>query len=262
MPSIKQRMVRRPYPSTSIPLDRSLWFFVKWPHRPPPVVSAQRLNQNLFSGSEELGAEVPIQTLNGIQMTVWKAGIYEVTTGTGKILKEEVPALPPPIELSGSWQLTFPPRLGAPKSAIFDHLISWNESSDPGIKYFSGTATYNKDFTLPDEIPVKDRHLYLDLGNVKNLAEVSLNGKNLGVLWKKPFRVDITEAAKSGVNHLAIKVTNLWPNRLIGDQHLPEAQRITWASVSLYTADSPLLPSGLIGPVTIIPAQKISFAER
>ena len=99
--------------------------------------------------------------------------------------------------------------------------------------------------------------IFLDLGTVKNLAEVTLNGKALGILWKPPFRVDVTEALKPGANHLEIAVTNLWPNRLIGDQTLPENERITWASIALYKADSPLLPSGLLGPVTISVAQEV-----
>jgi hypothetical protein len=97
----------------------------------------------------------------------------------------------------------------------------------------------------------KDAVVRLELGEVKNLAEVSLNGRDLGVLWKPPFSVDITDAVQPGQNLLEVRVTNLWPNRLIGDQHLPENERHTWTTWSPYTADSPLLPSGLLGPVRI-----------
>jgi hypothetical protein len=100
---------------------------------------------------------------------------------------------------------------------------------------------------------VKNREIILDLGKVKNLADVTLNGKSLGILWKEPFQIDVTGSLKQGKNRLAVKVTNLWPNRLIGDQKLPEKDRTTWASVSLYKATDPLLPSGLMGPVTIRP---------
>jgi hypothetical protein len=161
--------------------------------------------------------------------------------------------------LPGPWQITFPPKLGAPDSATFDHLISWTDSPIDGVKYFSGTATYQKDFTLPPAFAGKNRRIYLDLGIVKNLAQLTLNGKDLGVLWKPPFRADITGALQPGNNHLEVKITNLWPNRLIGDQKIPEDKRITWASVSLYKADSPLLPSGLLGPVALIPAQQVSI---
>lgn len=86
-----------------------------------------------------------------------------------------------------------------------------------------------------------------------------INGKSLGVLWKEPFRMDITEATKVGMNKLEIRVTNLWPNRMIGDQKLPENERITWASVQPYKADSPLLPSGLLGPVRVLPAEILTL---
>jgi hypothetical protein len=163
--------------------------------------------------------------------------------------------------LAGPWDLTFPPKLGAPEKATFENLISWSDSAVEGIKYFSGTATYTKSFELPKNLLGAGQRLFLDLGEVKNLAEVSINGKPLGILWKEPFCVEITNAAKPGNNQLTVKVTNLWPNRLIGDEKLPESQRITWASVSLYKADSPLLPSGLLGPVKVISAQTIPLAK-
>jgi hypothetical protein len=142
--------------------------------------------------------------------------------------------------------------------------MSWTESTNDGVKYFSGSATYEKDVEIPDEY-MEAQHisgsqkLFLDLGQVKNLAEVTLNDKPLGILWKEPFRVDITGVARAGTNKLKIRVTNLWPNRLIGDQKLPEDQRITWASVQPYKADSPLLPSGLLGPVRIVAGQQLEL---
>jgi hypothetical protein len=94
--------------------------------------------------------------------------------------------------------------------------------------------------------------LWLDLGDVKNIAEITVNGKPLGVLWKAPFRVDVTGALKPGSNTLEIKVTNLWVNRLIGDQQPDVTTKYTYTAVQFYRADSPLLPSGLIGPVQLI----------
>ena len=191
----------------------------------------------------------------GLETTM--PGDYEITLASGKKLPARVNTLPQPIMLEGSWQLAFPPKLGAPVAASFDHLMSWTDSPDDGIKYFSGTATYRKQLTVPAGFIGDGRLVILDLGMVKNLAEVSVNGKPLGVLWKEPFRVDITDLARTGANALEIRVTNLWPNRLIGDQKLPEKQRITWASVTQYKADSPLLPSGLLGPVTLRAVQRI-----
>ena len=119
------------------------------------------------------------------------------------------------------------------------------------MKYFSGTAAYRREIEIPAGLIGKNKRLHLDLGQVKYLAEVRLNGMDLGVLWKPPFRVDISQAAKPGKNMLEVKVTNLWPNRLIGDQFLPESQRITRTNDKTYTKKSPLLESGLLGPVSI-----------
>ena len=105
---------------------------------------------------------------------------------------------------------------------MFEKLISWPDSKDKGIKYFSGTATYRKTINIPAERFGENRSLLLDLGSVKEIAEVRLNGQDLGILWKAPFRVDITKAAKPGDNELEVRVTNLWPNRLIGDEQYPD----------------------------------------
>jgi len=129
-------------------------------------------------------------------------------------------------------------------------LSSWTSNTDAGIKYFSGTATYVTQFTVQRDWLSKGSRVQLDLGDVKNLAEVRVNGRALGVLWKTPFEVDITDALQSGRNRLEVKVTNLWPNRMIGDKQ-PGAHQIAYATFDPYKADSSLLPSGLIGPVTL-----------
>ena len=132
--------------------------------------------------------------------------------------------------------------------AVFDTLHSFTESEDPGIRYFSGTATYTKEFTLDN--PAK--RTLLSLGDVKNIAEVIVNGQNVRTLWKEPYEVEITDYLKEGTNQLEIRVTNLWPNRLIGDAALPESERLTYTGFPFYGPDDPLLPSGLIGPVRIL----------
>jgi len=96
---------------------------------------------------------------------------------------------------------------------------------------------------------------------VKNIAEVSLNGKPLGILWKEPFRVDVTDTLVEGKNELTIQITNLWANRLIGDQKLPEKERSTWTSGEFFKATDPLLPSGLLGPVQILPVEVVRVPE-
>lgn len=206
------------------------------------------------------GADIPTAVPGGVQLVVRGCDYYLLKFASGKASLWTI-GIPLDMwkSLDSDWQLSFSPKLGAPATAKFDKLISWTESTDDGVKYFSGTATYEKEFELSDEHLEADVRLTLDLGDVKNLAQVTLNGQPLGILWKEPFRVAITSAARVGKNKLQIRVTNLWPNRLIGDQKLPEAQRITWASVHPYKADSPLLPSGLLGPVMIVPEQTLRF---
>lgn len=222
-----------------------------------PVAAVKRNGQDLYVPGGDSMASLPVLSGDNIILTADQPGTYEFIGASGKSVKQEVAPLPAPQELTGPWQLDFPPKLGAPSTATMDQLGSWSDSPDEGIKYFSGTATYRHDLELSADWLAKDRHVYLDLGSVKNLATVTLNGKSLGILWKAPFRVDITDVARVGTNHLELKVTNLWPNRLIGDQKLPEDKRISWASVSLYKADSPLLPSGLLGPVTLSSEQDV-----
>ncbi|HEY5760005.1 MAG TPA: glycosyl hydrolase [Steroidobacter sp.] len=153
--------------------------------------------------------------------------------------------------LDGAWRVSFEPGRGAPPAATFDRLISWPESSDPGIKYFSGAATYRMDVTAPRDWLESGRRIELDLGAVRELAVVSINGARIGTAWRPPYTVDITGALKRGTNRLEIEVVNLWPNRLIGDQQ-PGAKPIAFAPMSPYQASSALLPSGLLGPVRIL----------
>jgi hypothetical protein len=156
-------------------------------------------------------------------------------------------------ELAGPWSVKFDPRWGGPAAATFDQLISWTESPESGIKFYSGTATYGKTFQFPDStLKTPDSRLLIDLGNVRELAAVRLNGKSCGITWSPPFRVDITEAMKSGSNQLEIEVVNFWPNRIIGDAALPKERRLTRTNIRKLTADTKLMDSGLFGPVTIL----------
>ncbi len=167
--------------------------------------------------------------------------------------------------LTGAWQVSFDPKWGGPSTITFDQLQDWTTRPEEGIKYYSGTATYRKQFSFAKN----NQRCYLDLGEVKNLARVRLNGKDLGVLWTAPWRVDITAALQKN-NLLEIEVVNLWSNRLTGDAKLPDdgvkngqwpawllegkkrtSGRYTFTTYSPSPPDSPLLPSGLTGPVTI-----------
>ncbi|GAB3993992.1 hypothetical protein GCM10028807_30670 [Spirosoma daeguense] len=156
--------------------------------------------------------------------------------------------------LAGSWQLRFPKGWGAPEAATLPELMSWTESEQLGIKYFSGIATYQKTFDYKPT-SAKNGRLYLDLGRVSKLGEVWLNGKSLGIVWTPPYRVDITDVVKSGSNVLKVDVANTWSNRLTGDAITGEKftkTNITKANKNLVPwGKLPLIESGLLGPVTI-----------
>ena len=175
------------------------------------------------------------------------------------------------ITLNGPWNLSFDTKWGGPEEIIFAQLVDWTQRAEEGIKYYSGTASYQKTFLLNKEMISTVKHLFIDLGEVNCMAQVSLNGIDLGTLWTNPWRLEITKALKSGKNLLKIKIVNLWPNRLIGDEKFPSdginnrkwpdwllekrprnSQRLTFSSYNFYKKDSPLLKSGLIGPVRIL----------
>ncbi|MGD0781864.1 MAG: glycosylhydrolase-like jelly roll fold domain-containing protein, partial [Candidatus Aminicenantales bacterium] len=179
--------------------------------------------------------------------------------------------------LEGGWEVSFDPAWGGPARITFGKLDDWSKRPEAGIKYYSGQATYRKSFDWnPPAVSDAKARLFLDLGVVRNIARVRLNGRDLGVVWCAPWRVDITAALKPGANSLEIRVANLWPNRLIGDeQEPPDAEyakdgnlarwpewllkgeprpsrgRFAFATWKHFSKESPLLPSGLLGPVTI-----------
>ena len=151
--------------------------------------------------------------------------------------------------LEGSLKVALQPGRGAPPSITLNKLGSLTEQADPGVKYFSGMATYASTFALPKGVK-PGQPLWLNLGEVGELAEVSVNGRHAGYAWHKPYRVDVSAFVKKGANAVEIKVANLWVNRLIGDAQ-PGATKVTWTAIPTYMASAPLRPSGLIGPVTL-----------
>jgi hypothetical protein len=175
--------------------------------------------------------------------------------------------LKPVQDLSGAWVVAFDPKWGGPEKITFDTLQDWTTRPEPGIKYYSGIATYRKSFNLAN-IPAGKT--YLDLGVVHDMARVRLNGKDLGVVWCAPWRIEVTGAIKAGDNQLEIEVANRWTNRLIGDKQPADAGvrpvdcppgflggqpfkagRYTFSTHDPYKQQSPLVTSGLLGPVTL-----------
>lgn len=222
-------------------------------------------------------AELLPDQAGDMNLLAWQPGRYEVKTLAGKIAAVEVEGPLAAQDVTGSWDVSFEPKRGAPAKVVFDHLVDWSKHADPGVKYFSGTANYSKTIHVSPDLLTKDRRLYLDLGKVQVMAEVTLNDKPLGTLWRSPYRVDITDVVRPGDNTLLIRVVNLWPNRMIGDEQLPEDSdrnsngtlkgwpqwlqegkpsptgRYTFTSWRLWKKDAPLLESGLLGPVAIRP---------
>lgn len=174
-------------------------------------------------------------------------------------------------KLNYNWDVSFDPKWGGPEHTEFKELKDWTQMSDLGIKYYSGIATYTKTFVVNKISQQKDAHIYLDLGEVKNMARVTLNGKDVGVVWTAPWRIDVTSELQRGNNSLKVEIANLWANRLIGDEKLPydgprngkwpdwllngkprPSKRYTFTTTGQYSANSPLQVSGLLGPVSII----------
>jgi hypothetical protein len=159
--------------------------------------------------------------------------------------------------VAGPWTVKFDPQRSGPESAElrdgykFESLVDWTQRPEDAIRYYSGTAVYTTTLNVPADASAAGQKLHLDLGDVRVMARVKLNGRDLGVVWKTPFRVEITEAVQPGENALEIQVANLWPNRLIGDQSLPAEQRYTWTTWNPFSKDARLLESGLLGPVTL-----------
>ncbi len=167
------------------------------------------------------------------------------------LARQNFPAFQPVEKLTGAWQVQFNPRWGGPERVTFDSLTDWSQRPERGIKYYSGTALYHQTFELPTSEPQPGKKYFIELGEVKNLARVKLNGHDLGVVWCAPWRVATGDALQPGRNRLEIEVANLWPNRLIGDLSLPSEKRFTWTTRNPFKKNSPLLPSGLLGPVVL-----------
>ena len=231
-----------------------------------------------------------------------KPGKLVVLTRSGKRLTAVVPAPLPPLDVSGAWQVRFAKGWGAPDDSVtFASLAPWNASPVPGIRYFSGTATYTKELRVPSAFLIKGQRVFLDLGDVRELASVRLNQRDLGVLWHAPYRVEVTDLLREGENKLEIKVTNTWANRMIGDAQEPEdcvwgepqkpwepanekkytgcglavlpewlkagrdrpsKGRYTFCMWNYFTKASTLLDAGLLGPVRLVPEAEAVFGKE
>lgn len=210
--------------------------------------------------------------------------IFQTRVTETKSARQNFPTTFVAAELGGPWEVSFDPRWGGPGKIRFETLTDWITRPEDGVRFYSGTATYHKDFDIPslaDQTTKQRARLWLNLGAVMNMAKVRLNGHDLGVVWCSPWSVEITGVAQRRGNQLEIDVANLWPNRLIGDEQLPSdceygkggnllrwpdwflkneprpsPGRYTFATWKHFTKDSALLPSGLLGPVRILSSEE------
>jgi hypothetical protein len=219
-----------------------------------------------------------------VGLEVAENGGYQLGMADGRTRQVTVAGLPAPLALEGPWEVRFAPGRGAPEKLVFERLVSWSDHAEDGVRYFSGSASYRKNFDfVPAAIsdPLLKPVVSLDLGAVAVMAAVTLNGKDLGVLWKPPYRVDVSDVVRSGPNLLEIRVVNLPINRMLGDELLPEdsdrnsngtlkqwpqwlqdgkpspSGRYTFTSWRLWKKGEPLQESGLLGPVAIRTAARI-----
>lgn len=216
---------------------------------------------------------------DGLYLMGAEKGHYDVELSTGKKRDIQVMDVPAALSLSNDWQLEFRSTMMSPQAIVLPKLVSWTELTGD-LKYFSGTATYSKTVVIPAATLKPSIRCFLDLGEVKNTARIKLNGKVLDVLWAPPFNLDVTDLLRAGANTLEIQLTNLWANRLIGDEQYPDdvewtgprlaklpewvidgsarpsKDRKAFATYKFFNKTSPLLISGLVGPVSIYFMQK------
>jgi hypothetical protein len=210
----------------------------------------------------ETGARYPLAVTPGANGTVHATVPLESTESCFIVLLPTDATLPPlmaplrpltPVAgVTGPWAVHFPVRRGPAVDVTLDAPSSWATSDLEPVQHFSGTATYTRTLTVPADAIAPGRRLFLDLGDVQVMAHATVNGRDVGIAWKPPYRLDITAAVHGGDNPLKVDVVNLWVNRLIGDSALPKDQRSTWSSWEPYKPTMPLVPSGLIGPVRLM----------
>jgi hypothetical protein len=210
-----------------------------------PIISVTRSGKSV--GGE---LEVSVSGSRKVEGLAWEGGRYTIRNSAGVERTIEV-NLPSRVVIESPWTVKFPPRLGAPPEIRLNKLISWTEHTDDGVRHFSGTAEYTTQFDVATSLIHGGYRLDLDLGEVREIAELMVNGKSCRTLWRPPFLAEVTSLLRAGTNVLTIRVTNLWANRLAADSSLPENQRISWSTWNPYTGDFKLLPSGLLGPVTL-----------
>lgn len=249
------------------------------------IVFREAIKNTKFVTSQQFASEKPQITFgkeNKLKMKVSSNGNYTIDFNTGDKKEIAVTGLPEPIALTNAWQVSFSKYYGIDTTIVLNNLEDWTENANFNIKHYSGTATYKTDFEIKKDGLEKDNRIAIDLGKVCIAARVFVNGSEVAVLWKTPYKTDITNFVKEGSNTLSIELTNLWTNRLIGDESFtdksgyslqkdempewytnnlpaPPSKRLTFCTYPFYKATDSLLPSGLLGPVQLQISKIISI---
>jgi len=220
------------------------------------IVRSSDINEASLPAEQVVGMDKTSATIQ-----CWQNGLYILRHSNGQETQVQVDHLPEPRILTGEWTVTFDPKWGAPAHIKLPKLMSWTDHENEGIKYYSGAGFYTKTLDVPADWLASGRRVHLDLGDVRELADVFVNGMSAGVLWKAPFRADITSLVRPGANQLKIEVMNLWINRLVGDQNLPAEKRFTRTNIATFDGFMakpgttwPIQPAGLLGPVRLLPS--------
>jgi hypothetical protein len=218
------------------------------------VVALSKDGESLFPSAKPvkpIAVQVVAEDNRAFAVETAVPGKYELTDDAGKVYQAtivEQKALP----IDKPWTVSFAPGWGPTEPVEFAKLESWTENANPAIKHFSGIATYSTKFEVPGELLEKGLALQLDLGDLQEMGDVTLNGKSLGPFWKPPFQIDVTSLLKAGENTITVRVANHWRNRLIGDAALGEQERRTKTNIIKFEKGKhDLFPSGLIGPVSV-----------
>lgn len=256
---------------TAIKLEKGESVFVVFREDATDTESVKKSNPNINYSFSKAGQ---------IHACISKNGKYDIPLSSGKNWEINITDIPKPFKIDGNWKVIFNKENGYGGIVNFDELIDWKDHPKDSIKYYSGTATYQKTITLPEELVGEDINAILDLGKVYITAEVIINNKNIGISWMPPHQLSIGKYLKAGENTLEIQLTNQWSNRLIGEERFPPndggyklgphratdltmpewyvnneprpaGKRTTFTTAPFYKKDSPLMASGLIGPVEI-----------
>lgn len=231
------------------------------------IASLHKLKNNHSFGFPM--ARILAVTKDTATIQCWKNEQYLLTNSRAGKESFEVRDLPAPIEINNNWTVEFDPDWGAPAEIKLPELISWTEHHNEGVKYYSGTGTYKRTFHIPSDWLDSRKRVLIDLGDVRELAEIFVNGHSTDILWQPPYQTEITSFVKPGKNELMIEVINLWINRLAGDKNLPDGKKFTSTNIrsdgaTRYSEEEPWREktAGLLGPVRLLPSVEVTVKSE